>query len=101
MDSLLKLSLSQRPKEAAWTKQLIFSHLQDAWWDVEADGWIDWPLLSAQALITTALKYPNSHPLVSLSVLFFLVCLSSVSFFPHDFFHLQRERVDKEKLVVE
>lgn len=30
MDSLLKLSLSQRPKEAAWTKQLIFSHLQDA-----------------------------------------------------------------------
>lgn len=47
---------SQSHKEAAWPQLLIFSRLEDAWWDVEADSWIDWTLLSTQALITTALK---------------------------------------------
>lgn len=55
-DVCLLLALPLRCDEAAWTRWLIFSRLHEAWWDVEADSWIDWPLLSAQGLITTALK---------------------------------------------
>lgn len=100
-DACCSRSLSG-PEEAAWTRRLIFSRLQDAWWDVEADSWIDWPLLSAQALITTALKCPP--PLdFSLPVLFSW----SVSLLPASFslpflmisLSLQRERVDKERLL--
>lgn len=36
------------------------SFLAEAWRDVEADSWIDWPTLSMQALITTTLKYTPS-----------------------------------------
>lgn len=83
---------SQSPKEAAWPQLLIFSHLQDAWWDVEADSWIDWTLLSAQALITTALECcPHLRvflgPLVSLP----LLCLLLAPF-SHDFFHLLKKK---------
>lgn len=64
------------------------SFLADAWWDVEADGWIDWPSLSAQALITTALEYtPLPRPWFLSPRLVLVVCLSALS---HAFLFLSR-----------
>ena len=73
--SRLLLAVSQKHEEAAWPQLLIFSLLQDAWRDVEADSWIDWPLLSVETLITTELECPPTSFNFSLSVLT-LVCLS-------------------------
>lgn len=101
--SRLLLALSQQPEEAAWTRRLIFSRLQDAWWDVEVDSWIDWPLLSTQTLITTALKCtptPPPTPRTDFSppaLLSSSVSLLSASFLMISF-SLQRQRVDEERI---